>query len=133
MKRALFLLILLLMIPTSAYAQVVINPTKAIFVASADHNVVENEVPVVTNYELRIYVAGGTVPLRTLNLNKPTPDTNNEITVTISTLVASLPVGDYFGKVAAKGPGGEAVSEPSNPFTVAVRPPTAPTTLRFTK
>lgn len=122
-----------LLISTSAYAQLVVNPTKAIFVASSDHNAVENEVPLVTNYELRIFVTGGTTPIRTLNLSKPAPDANNEITVSITSFVASLPVGDYFGKVAAMGPGGEAVSEASNPFTVAVRPPTAPTTLRFTK
>ena len=128
-----FLALFILLVPSTLYAQLVVNPTKAVFTPSTDHATVENEVPLVTNYELRVFIPNGTVPLRTLNLNKPAPDANNEITVTITSLIASLPVGEYFATVAAKGPGGEAVSTPSNPFTVVARAPTAPTTLRITK
>ena len=134
MKRVFFLsIVALLLVPSTVYGQLVVNPTKAIFNPSTDHATIENEVPLVTNYELRIFIPNGTVPIRVLNINKPDPDANNDITVSITALIASLPVGEYFATVAAKGPGGEAVSTPSNPFTVVARPPTAPTTLRITK
>jgi hypothetical protein len=129
-----FVFVLFLLFPVAAEAQtLVINPTRAEFNASVDHNATENETALVTNYELRVFAAGGTVPVRVLNLAKPTPDANNLITADIVTLVRSLPVGDYFATVAAKGPGGESISSPSNPFQVTVRAPVAPTNLRVTK
>jgi hypothetical protein len=132
MKRVFFVLFLLL-VPSTVFAQLVINPTKAQFTPSADHNTVENGVALVSNYELRIFQSGSTVVFKTVNLDKPAPDATNTITVSITSTIASLPLGDYFATVAAKGPGGEAVSDPSNPFQVAARPPTAPTNLRITK
>lgn len=132
MKR-LLAAVLFLLIPSTLYAQVVINPTRAEFVASADHNVVEHEQPLVTSYELRIYQVNGTTPIRIDNLGKPAPDAANKIVVPITTIIAQLAIGDYFGRVAAKGPGGETVSEVSNPFTVTIRAPSAPTSLIFTK
>lgn len=133
MKKYLFALAVVLLVPAFAYGQPVINPTRAQFTASVDHNAVENEVAVVSNYELRIFPLNGTTPIRTLNLNKPTPDATNTIVVTITSTVSTLPVGDYIARVATRGPGGEAVSDLSNPFTVAVRPPTAATNLVITK
>jgi hypothetical protein len=132
MKKIL-LAITFLLIPASVLAQPVINPTTAAFTASVDHNVVENGVSLVSNYELRIFTTGGTVPVRVQNLNKPTPDATNTITASITSVVTALPLGEYYATVAAKGPGGESVSAPSNPFSVAARVPAAPTNLRITK
>ena len=131
--RKIFLTALFLIIPTISYSQVVVNPTKAIFTASVDHNTTENGVDIITSYELRIYTLSGTIPLKTMNLNKPNPDFNNVIEVNISSTVVTLPVGDYVARVAAKGPGGENNSEISNTFQVAVRPPTAPTKVQIIK
>lgn len=133
MKRLLFATLMLAALPMVANAQVVINPTTATFTASPDHNITENAVPLVTNYELRIFQTNGTTPVRVVNLNKPTPDTSNVITVSVISTVLALPVGEYFGQVAAKGPGGEGVSTNSNPFQVQARAPGAPTNLIFTK
>lgn len=132
MRKTLFTLIFILF-PVVLFAQPVINPTTAEFVASVDHNVVENGASVVASYELRVFAADGVTLVRALNLNKPTPTAANLIIVTITTLMAALPIGDYVARVAAKGPGGETLSALSNPFQVAVRPPTAPTNLRITK
>ncbi len=132
--RKLFAVLVFVGLASNAAAQVlVINPTKAEFNASADHNLTENEIALVSSYELRVFVTCATVPLRVLNLAKPTPDANNLIIVDIVSLVRSLPVGDYFATVAVKGPGGESISTPSNPFQVTVRAPVAPTNLRVTK
>lgn len=126
-------LLVFLLIPTIAESQTVINPTRAQFNPSADHNTVENGVTIVTGYELQIFPASGTTPIRTVNLDKPVPDAGNVIVIDIQQLVVSLPVGTYTAKVLAKGPGGETASESSNSFQVAVRPPTAPTNLVITK
>lgn len=131
--RKLVVALVLLLVPTTVFAQVVVNPTKAQFTASVDHNVTENETALVTNYELRIFQADGNTFVRALNLNKPTPDAANTIIVTITTVTTSLPLGDYVARVAVRGPGGETVSELSNPFQVSARPPIAPTKLLITK
>jgi regulation of enolase protein 1 (concanavalin A-like superfamily) len=84
-------------------------PTGVIFTASPDH------ATLVTNYELRIYAAGANpstaTPIAKSNLGKPTPDANNDITVTnLSTFFSTLTVGNYVGAVAAVGSGGSSVS-----------------------
>lgn len=132
-KVLLIFAILLFSSGTFVQAQTVINPTTAVFNASADHNVVENGINLVSNYELRVYRINETIVVKTLNLNKPTPDATNTIISDITSFVLSLVVGDYYATVVAKGPGGESVSAPSNPFQVSVRIPAAPTNLRITK
>jgi hypothetical protein len=135
MKRILLTVLFLTisLIPSIVEGQVVINPTKAQFVASVDHNVIENTVPIVTSYELRIFLPNGTNPMKTFGLSKPTPDANNIIVVTITEVLATLPIGEYTAKVATIGPGGEAISLASNPFQVTVRAPVAATGLIITK
>lgn len=123
---------LFLLLPIAVSAQTpVINPNFAQFTASVDHNTVENTVPLVTSYELRIFQSGGTTPVKLIDLGKPTPDGTNTIVATITTSMKELPPGDYFGRVAAKGPGGENVSASSNPFQIQVRAPAAPINLLF--
>lgn len=96
------------------------NPSTVQFLASADHNalIFDTTQPVVTRYELRIYVAIDLAKvIATLDLGKPTPATDGTITVTNAIWFAALtPKTKYIGKVAAIGPTGEGVSDPSNPF-----------------
>jgi hypothetical protein len=117
--------------PASAQT-VVINPTRVIFVASADHNrtltVGGQTVPVLTNYELRIFLEGATGPVTTVNLGKPTPDASGEIQAQPSELIG-LPLGAYVARVAAIGPGGASESDPTAPFA-RVSAPAAPTAVR---
>ena len=112
-------------ITTSAPAQTVVNPTKAEFVASTDHNVLVNGAPVLTSYQLDIMAGTATGALAlTVSLGKPTPGAGNLITVTVPQL-AALPNGSYVGTVSAVGPGGAGKSDPSNPFA-RISAPAAP-------
>jgi hypothetical protein len=136
MRRLLLMSSLFILVSAiSVSAQtLVINPTTATFTASPDHAVIENTVPLVTNYELRVFLSTNTTtPVRVVNLNKPTPDASNLISVSVVSTIAALAPGDYFGRVAAIGPGGEGVSVNSNPFQVKPRAPGAPINLLFIK
>lgn len=133
MIKKIILILVFIFLPSFVFAQPVVNPTKVEFQASADHDVMMNSVAILTNYELRIYPIDSTVATRILNLNKPTPDASGKIVVSIVSTIESLPVGNYFSVLAAKGPGGEGVTPPSNPFQVTVRAPAAPTSLQITK
>jgi hypothetical protein len=68
----------------------------------------------VTSYELRIYAAGANpstaTPIATSNLNKPTPNASNDITVDLPSFFVSLAPGNYVAAVAALGTGGSSVS-----------------------
>ncbi|HEU4935164.1 MAG TPA: Ig-like domain-containing protein [Vicinamibacterales bacterium] len=83
-------------------------PTGVIFTASPDH------ATLVTYYELRIYAPGANpntaTPIATSNLGKPTPASNNDITVNQATFFSALTVGNYVAAVAAVGTGGSSVS-----------------------
>lgn len=112
-------------------AQTVLNPAKAVFTASADHNVTVGGVALVEKYELRHYAGTATTPTRVDNLGKPTPDGTNTITVTFAPLPFSATT-QYTAKVFAIGPTGEGGSAPSNPFYV-VGSPAAPASVAVTK
>jgi len=108
-------LILFLFLASSVSAQTVLNPTKVIFIPSADHNATVDGVPLVARYELRHFLVGATSPVSVQDLGKPTPDAGNQCTV----LFTALPISStnkYFAKVAAIGPTGEGVSEASNNY-----------------
>lgn len=105
-----------LLVAWPAAAQVV-NPSAAIFTASADHATVVNGVAVVESYQLDLVTtaAGGALAL-TVSLGKPTPSPTNEITADIASSVAKLATGAYVATVVAVGPGGAGRSAPSDPF-----------------
>jgi hypothetical protein len=100
------------------------------FTASPDHSVIAQGVAVVDRYELVVAPQGGQ-PLAPFNLQKPTPNTSNVITVTLTTYLNTLPAGTYTGIVQAVGPGGSAVSPASPPFSLVVPRPGAPGTPAF--
>jgi uncharacterized protein (DUF2141 family) len=83
-------------------------PKGIVFQKSADH------ATLVSSYELRVFANGanpGTAtPLARLNLGKPTPAANGDITVTQATFFANLLAGAYVAAVAAIGTAGSSIS-----------------------
>lgn len=115
---------------TFSSLQTVTNPSTAEFVASTDHNAVENGVSLVTSYRLDVLDASNVVK-SSRDIGKPTPAaTTNLITYTqLASMLTSVPQGTYTARIYAVGPGGDNGSAPSNPFSVAVRKAAAPSSL----
>jgi hypothetical protein len=114
-------------------AQTVSNPTTVEFIASLDHNTEFGGVPILTRYDLRIYLQGATSPFVTYDVGKPTPDANNKIVVVNAAWFVGLAYNSlYYARVASVGPAGEAASDPSNPFGNAAIPraPAVPPVVR---
>jgi hypothetical protein len=122
MRKVLVLVTLILamsvVLPVLATAQTVINPVTVQFTPSADHAALAIDGnPMVAKYEMRIYTeANPTVVLTVTDIGKPTP-VSNLITITNAVWFSALtPNTKYIARVAAVGPSGEGVSDPSNPF-----------------
>ncbi len=101
-------------------AQVLNDPRIAEFNPSPDHwAVLDNGQPAVLRYELDVYPVGGSAPFGTLDMGKPSPQGDGKIRYDFAAQIASLslPGGNYEARVSAVGPEGEALSDPSNPFT----------------
>lgn len=116
-------------VPVWAQTPAVVNPTTVQFTPSADHDVINpvTTQPMVLRYDLRIFTEQplGTVPVTTVDIGKPTP-VGGTITVTNAVWFSGLtPNTRYVAKVAAVGPTGEGVSDPSGPFG-NVGPPQRP-------
>jgi hypothetical protein len=111
-------------------AQTTVNPRRIVFEPDLpSHAGVFLGVPIVSRYELRILEAGAAAPVSVVDLGKPEPDAAGVIRAEPAVLVG-LPVGRTFSAVvAAIGPAGEGVSEPSNFFGRAAPIP-APARLR---
>jgi hypothetical protein len=79
-------------------------PTGVIFQASPDN------ATLVTSYRLEVFAAGANpstaTPVSTYNAGKPTPDANNDITVSASSFFSALATGNYQLTVVAVGSGG---------------------------
>lgn len=135
MRTLVFLIGCLVVLATSATAQVVINPTTVQFAASADHaSLLPDGSPMVTKYEIRHFLSGATSPVQTGDLGKPSP-VSGIVTASIVGTLSSLPFSptqQYVAKVAAIGPTGEGLSAASNPFVVVGKPgaPGTPTVAR---
>ena len=114
----------LLVTATSASAQVVLNPTKVIFTASADHAAMLGGQALVTRYEIRHFLLGASAPVSVEDLGKPTPDGANVITTTFGALPLST-TAQYIARVAAIGPTGEGVSAASVTTYFFAGPPRA--------
>ena len=135
--RTLIVCVVALLLAAPVFAQgLAVNPTKVVFVASADHalNGLDGQ-PLVDHYELRMFLEGGAQPVQVQPLGKPTPDGENTITVENAAWFAAgalTPNVRHVAKVAAVGPTGEGVSENSNPFgtTAPPAPPAQPPAIR---
>jgi hypothetical protein len=102
------------------HAQVLSDPRTAEFDPSPDHwALLGSGQPAVLKYELDVYLVGASTPLGTVDMGKPSPDADGKIRYDFSAQIASLvlPGSNYEARVSAVGPEGEALSEPSNPFT----------------
>jgi regulation of enolase protein 1 (concanavalin A-like superfamily) len=88
-------------------------PRAVVFTASPDH-------ATVTSYLLEVFAAGANpataTPVGASNLGKPTPASNNDITVDRATFFTGLPTGSFIATVTAISPGGRSRSE-AVPFT----------------
>lgn len=119
--------------PAAAEAQtLVINPTRVAFTVSADHNrtvtLANDTIPLVTRYELEVYLPGAAQPVTTADLGKPTAADNAEVVIDKAAIFVALPPGAYEGVVAALGPGGIGRSARTPPFgrlTAPAPPPAA--------
>lgn len=126
------ILMALVVMPAAAQG-VAVNPTTVVFDPSPDHNLTGLDgQPKVTSYMLRFYLEGASSPVQEQTLGKPTPGGDGKITITNRSLFTGTPLAldtRYVAKVAAIGPTGEGLSDPSNPFGNAEPPrqvPTAP-------
>jgi len=128
------LLSLVALWPITAAAQTpVINPRIVEFDPSADHAAVSAEgQPLVSRYDLQIFLQGATQPVTTASLGKPAPDADGKVRVDFSTILVGWPLGTgtYEAKVSAVGPTGAGLSDPSNLFEFqTVTPPPCTFTL----
>jgi len=101
-------------------AQVVNAPRIAEFDPSPDHwETLENGEAAVVRYELGMYMLGASAPFATVDMGKPSPGADGKIRFDFASRVAGWPLtgGYYEARVAAVGPEGAALSDPSNPFT----------------
>ena len=99
------------------------DPTGVEFTASIDHDALgSNGQPIVFRYELLLYAAGSASPTSIASLGKPSPDGNGAIRVPLSSVLNPRPQGGivYEARIAAVGPGGSGISEPSNTFSFPV-------------
>ncbi|MGH9372543.1 MAG: BACON domain-containing protein, partial [Vicinamibacterales bacterium] len=121
------LAVLVILIPTLAGAQAVIDAGRVEFTPSADHDAVSGGVPLVTSYQMQIFPAGSTQMVQSVDLGKPSPQTDGFIRLGfVSRLSAPLATGQqYEARVAAVGPGGVGASALSNQFSFS--PACAPT------
>ena len=125
-SKTLAVLLCLLCARAASAQTVTIQPTKAEFTASADHNTVVTgtTTPILTNYTISVQ-AGATQVLAPVSIGKPTPDGTNTISVPLSTIAGFLVLPKntvYTAIVGAVGPAGSVFSAASNPFVFAPAP-----------
>jgi len=113
-----------LCLAAGAHGQVITNPTTVEFTPSVDHDRLglDGVTPIVTRYDLRIFLEGATAPFQIHDLGKPAP-VSGIISVTNPSWFVSLAMNvRHVARVAAVGPTGEGVSAASNPFGVVGAP-----------
>jgi hypothetical protein len=103
----------------AAQTPAVIDPRIVEFDPSPDHTATDASGPVVTRYDLELYVLGGTQPVQVANLGKPAPQSDGKIRVDFTTLLSPWPAAGtvYEARVAAVGPAGVGRSTESNTFS----------------
>ena len=106
--------------PSHAAAQATINPTRAQFNASPDHNATDaSGTALVQSYQIGLYIVGASQPFQSISIGKPNPDGTGTITVDMTAAFLGWPIvgTNYTADVAAVGPGGVARSALSNTFS----------------
>ena len=112
----------------SSPMQTVVSRPNIIDFTSADHNATDAGAPVVTSYEVTLFLVGSSTPAKAaVDIGKPASATTAVSYTNFSSVWAGLPAGQYNAKVTVKGPGGTATSPLSaTPFSVDPRPGAAP-------
>jgi all-beta uncharacterized protein len=113
--------------PASA-AGTVVDARRLTFTVSPDDQAVDQVgTPLVTRYELQVFLAGSDTLVESVNLGKPTPDRGGTVTLQLVPLlyVPLTPNVSYDAVVRASGPGGDADSARSNTF-IFTPPPCDP-------
>ena len=109
-----------------------LNPTRAEFTPSPDHNTVVSGTALVSSYSLDFFLPGASAPFRTASLGKPAPDPDGIIRVDLTQIFIGWPIAGttYVADVSAVGPGGTTPSALSNTFafSAACAPTISPTT-----
>jgi hypothetical protein len=108
------------LVPSYASAQATVNPTRALFNASADHNATDGAgTPLVQSYDIGLYIVGASQPFQTVSIGKPTPDGTGTISVDMTAAFVGWPIvgTNYVADVAARGSGGVSRSTLSNTFS----------------
>ena len=124
---------LMLITGSAVNAQPITDAKRVEFTPSTDHNVVDpvTGIPVISNYSLRIYLVGSSLPLQSVDLGKPAPGTDGMVRLDFFSLLTTplQPGVSYESTVAAVGPGGSADSTRSNTFvfSAACTPSISPT------
>src|SRR4029453_19188530 len=115
----LFILLLVVVSTLVLSAQVVVDPHFVEFNASPDHDTLFTDGrPLVSSYSMSIYTSGGSTPIDTINLGKPTPVSGIIRVDFIPLLHAAPPTGvNLEARVLAVGPGGTTPSSTSTGFT----------------
>lgn len=123
-------MLLILMVAGAAHAQTVaINPTTVQFTPSADHDALEADgtTPVVTRYELRMYLESDpATAITTTDLGKPAPVAGTISVVNPVWFAGLTPRTRYVATVSAVGAGGTSASGVSNPFARVSLPAAIP-------
>jgi hypothetical protein len=99
---------------------VIVDPKVVEFTPSLDHDAVASDgTLVVQSYSLSIFESATTIPLQTVNLGKPTPESDGKIRVPFPTFLKPAPVPGviYVARVAAVGVSKSAASTLSNTFS----------------
>lgn len=95
---------------------------------SVDHNATDAGSPVITSYEITLFLVGSSTPAKAaVDIGKPASATTAVSYTNFSSVWAGLPAGQYNAKITAKGSGGAATGPLSpTPFSVDPRVAAAP-------
>jgi hypothetical protein len=107
----------LALVASRGSAQTVVNPTTVDFDPSPDQSAfLPDGRPVISQYDLWFYVAGGVQPIQVVTLGKPSPASDGKIHANFTMNGASASTA-YQARVAAVGPSGTGLSGFSNTFS----------------
>ncbi len=128
-RNGLAALALALSFASTVAAQSITDARRVEFRPSPDHDALAptSGVPLVSNYTLDVFIAGGAIAVQTANLGKPAPESDGMIRVDfVSLLPNPLSAGvTYEAVVNAVGPGGATPGPRSNTFSFRLPcPPT---------
>lgn len=122
-RRLLIVLPVSLVVLTGhASAQTVVDPTFLEFVPSADHNgTLPDGRPKIDHYQLEYRESGSLTAIGSISIGKPTVPSTGLIRVQVpaSLIANAIPGRLYDFVLAAVGPSGSTVSQPSNGFSIS--------------